>query len=60
MGEAWAQERPLLLPVSRRVLARYEGGDTLVALPDGPPPAPARLEPVVETRSLVVYAELAR
>lgn len=63
VGEAWAQERPLLLPVSRRVLARYEGGDTLVALPDGPPPTPARLVSVaepVETRSLDVYAELAR
>jgi len=62
VGEAWATERPLLLPVSRRVLARFEGSDTLVALPDGAPPARMRLEPVaetVETRPLDVYAELA-
>jgi transposase len=63
VGEAWTEERPLLLPVSPRVIARFEGGDTLVALPDGAPPARMRLEPVaetVETRSLDVYAELAR
>ena len=33
VGEAWEAERPLLLPVSGRLVARVEGADTLVPLP---------------------------
>ena len=60
IGEAWAEERPLLTPVPRRVLARFEGLATLVpaALPGRPPFA--RIGETVEIRSLGVYAELAR
>jgi transposase len=62
VGEAWADERPLLTPVSRRLLARVEGKETLV-----PVPAPlagvgrvARPGETVEVRPLSVYAELVR
>jgi transposase len=62
VGEAWATERSLLVPVSRRVLARVEGSDTLVPL--AAPPRPRRHRSLagatVETRPLDVYAELAR
>jgi transposase len=62
-GEAWEQERSLLTPVSRRLLARVDGETTLVPLP-----APARTArtagsaagETVEVRPLAVYAELAR
>ena len=57
-GEAWEQERALLTPVSRRLLARIDGETTLVPLP-----APARTAAAgetVEVRPLAVYAELAR
>ena len=62
VGEAWEQERPLLVPVSGRLVARMEGADTLVPLPA---PATARRTPAaagetVEVRPLAVYAELAR
>jgi transposase len=62
VGEAWREERALLVPVSRRLLARTEGQDTPVSLPA---PAGARgpdaaLGETVEARSLAVYAELAR
>lgn len=62
IGEAWAEERGLLVPVSGRLLARMEGADTLVPLPA---PASARRTPAtagetVEVRPLAVYAELAR
>jgi transposase len=62
VGEAWAAERPLLTPVSRRLLARFEGQDSLVAVPA---PATARSRLVVpgervEVRPLAVYAELVR
>ena len=61
-GEAWEQERGLLVPVSRRLLARVDGEATLVPLPA---PAAARRTPAaagetVEVRPLAVYAELAR
>ena len=62
VGEAWATERPLLTPVSRRVLARFEGLETLL-----PVPVPATSRPrlkvlgeTVEVRPLAVYAELTR
>ena len=62
IGEAWEAERPLLVPVSGRLIARMEGADTLV-----PPPAPtsasrmpAAAGETVEVRPLAVYAELAR
>ena len=61
MGEAWAEERPLLAPVSPRVLARHEGLDTLVPLPARPVGERRRLVPTAETveaRPLDVYAEL--
>lgn len=62
VGEAWAEERGLLTPVSRRLLARIDGQDTLVPLPD---PASARQKPAalgetVEVRALATYAELVR
>ncbi len=59
VGEAWAAERTLLTPVSRRLLARMAGQDTLVPLP------PVRGTGIltgetVEARPLAVYAELVR
>jgi hypothetical protein len=61
IGEAWEAERPLLTPVSPRLVARMEGADTLVPLPT---PASARATAAagetVEVRPLAVYAELAR
>jgi hypothetical protein len=62
VGEAWAEERGLLTPVSRRLLARIEGQDTLVPLPDpvSAPRLPAALDEAVEVRQLAVYAELIR
>jgi transposase len=62
IGEAWEAERPLLVPVSPRLVARMEGSDTLVPLPT---PASARQTTAaagetVEVRPLAVYAELAR
>ena len=62
VGEAWADERGLLTPVSRRLLARVEGQDTLVPLPE---PVSARQKPAalgetVEVRALSAYAELVR
>jgi hypothetical protein len=62
IGEAWADERPLLLPVSGRLIARVEGGDTLVPLP-APVSAqrlPAAVGETVEVRPLAAYAELVR
>ena len=62
IGEAWATERPLLLPVSGRLIARMEGQDTLVPLPGPvrPPVSHAADGEVVEVRPLAAYAELAR
>ncbi len=62
VGEAWAAERGLLTPVSRRLLARIEGQDTLVPLPDPVSASrmPAALGEAVEVRPLAVYAELVR
>jgi transposase len=62
VGEAWAEERPLLTPVSRRLLARFDGQPTLVPVPA---PVGARQTAVlageaVEVRGLEVYAELVR
>jgi hypothetical protein len=62
IGEAWATERPLLLPVSGRLIGRMEGADTLVPLP-APASAgrlPAAVGETVEVRPLAVYAELTR
>ena len=60
--EAWAEERPLLLPVSGRLIARMEGTDTLVPLPT--PATASRTAAAagetVEVRPLAVYAERAR
>jgi len=62
VGEAWDEERALLTPVSRRLLARLEGLETLV-----PVPSPTRasqtaaaLGEAVEVRALEAYAELVR
>lgn len=62
VGEAWATERALLVPVSRRLLARTVGHDTPVPLPPaaGPRRTVAPEGESVEARSLEVYAELAR
>jgi hypothetical protein len=62
IGEAWATERPLLTPVSRRVLARFEGLETLVPVPVPTTPRPRLvvLGETVEVRPLAVYAELVR
>jgi transposase len=62
VGEAWAEEQALLLPVSGRLIGRMEGQDTLVPLP-APLSAsrmPAALGETVEVRPLAAYAELAR
>jgi transposase len=60
VGEAWDEERALLTPVSRRLLSRIEGLDTLVPVPDTPHHRREPLDDTVETRSLEVYAELVR
>jgi transposase len=63
VGEAWAEERALLVPVARRLVARAEGLETLPAIVPAPVPAGPRLAlagETVETRPLAVYAELAR
>lgn len=62
IGEAWATERPLLLPVSARLIARMEGQDTLVPLPTplGARQMPAAVGETVEVRPLAAYAELVR
>ena len=62
VGEAWIEERGLLTPVSRRLLARIEGQETLVPLPDpvSPRQRPAVTGEAVEVRPLAVYAELVR
>lgn len=61
VGEAWAAERPLLTPVSRRLLARVDGHETLVPVPA---PVMVRARDVsgetVEIRPLAAYAELVR
>lgn len=62
VGEAWATERGLLTPVSRRLLARMGGQATLVPVP-APVRAPqtaAAAGEAVEVRPLAVYAELVR
>jgi hypothetical protein len=62
IGEAWDAERPLLTPVSRRLLARLDGLDTLVPVPT--PVSRSQTAAVageaVEVRPLAVYAELVR
>jgi transposase len=62
VGEAWEAERGLLTPVSRRLLARIEGQQTLVPLPTPVRAAqtPAAVGEAVEVRALAVYAELVR
>jgi len=62
VGEAWADERPLLTPVSRRVVARFEGLATLltVAVSATSRPRLTVLGESVEVRPLTAYAELAR
>jgi len=62
IGEAWAEERSLLVPVGRRILARAEGLDTLVALPvrSDTPVEPLPVGGTVEARALDVYADLVR
>jgi len=62
VGEAWAAERGLLTPVSRRLLARMDGQRTLVPVPgpiSGPQTAAVAGE-AVEVRPLAAYAELVR
>jgi transposase len=63
IGEAWAEERPLLTPVGRRLVARAEGLDVLPALPVPSVPRTGRhpgAGETVEVRPLAVYAELVR
>lgn len=62
VGEAWAEERRLLTPVSRRLLARMDGADTLVPLPTPvrASQTAAAVGEAVEVRALAVYAELVR
>ncbi len=58
IGEAWATEKPLLTPVSRRLLASVEG----ISVIDVPASEARPRQGVgeVEVRPLSVYAELAR
>lgn len=60
VGEAWDAERPLLTPVSRRLLARMAGEETLVPVPTptGRSQLAAAAGEAVEIRGLDVYAEL--
>jgi transposase len=62
VGEAWEAERPLLVPVSGRLVARAEGQATLVPVPGParPPAGRAGDGETVEVRPLAAYAELAR
>jgi transposase len=62
VGEAWTEERGLLTPVSRRLLARMEGQETLVPVPTPvrAPQTAAAVGEAVEVRPLAVYAELVR
>lgn len=63
VGEAWAEEKALLVPVTRRIIARFEGLETLPSLVPVPVPASPRSAfagQAVEARPLAVYAELAR
>jgi transposase len=62
VGEAWTEERPLLTPVSRRLLARMGGLDTLVPVPtpSGRSQLVVAAGEAVEVRALDVYAELVR
>lgn len=63
VAEAWAEERPFLLPVARRLVARAEGLETVPGVLPLPHAGPPRLQLVgesVEVRPLAVYAELAR
>jgi transposase len=60
VGEAWATEKPLLTPVSRRLLASVEGISAIPG-PAAEAPRPRALSgQTVEVRSLALYAELAR
>jgi transposase len=58
VGAAWTEERALLTPVPRRVLARFEGLELVT--PGAAAPRAALVGAVVEVRPLSVYAELAR
>jgi transposase len=60
VGEAWAAEKPLLTPVSRRLLASVEGIVTLPALPVSAARPRSLAGETVEVRPLAIYAELAR
>ncbi len=62
VGEAWTEERGLLTPVSRRLLARMDGEATLVPVPAPvhTPQTAAAVGEAVEVRALAVYAELVR
>ena len=62
IADAWAEERPLLLPVSGRLIARMEGQATLVPVPGPvrPPLSHAGDGETVEVRPLAAYAELVR
>jgi len=62
VDEAWATERGLLTPVSRRLLARLDGQATLVPVPSplSAPQTAAVAGEAVEVRGLDVYAELVR
>jgi len=63
VGQAWAAERPLLTPVSRRLLARVEGLEAVAVVPLAPAPPRARRALVgetVEVRPLAAYAEYVR
>jgi hypothetical protein len=62
VGEAWAAERPLLTPISRRVLAKVEGLEALdlVRVPAASRPRLTVLGETVEVRPLAAYAELTR
>ncbi len=62
IGEAWAEERPLLLPVSGRLIARMDGLTTLVPVPGPARPSTklAAAGETVEVRPLAAYAALVR
>jgi transposase len=62
VGDAWAEERALLLPVSGRLIGRMEGGTTLLAVPTPVRPSLSHAADgeTVEVRPLAAYAELLR
>ncbi len=58
VGEAWDAERPLLRPVPRRLLARFEGLEVIDVEPESWLSAARSAGEQVEPRPLTAYAEV--